>query len=243
MFGAAFVSDQIATTQWSQVVAARDGTETEARQALENLCQTYWKPLYAFIRHQGSDPEEARDLTQAYFAELLEKDFLADVDAEKGRFRSFLFSSLRHFLSHERDRARALKRGGGTTTLSLDLESGEKSYAIHPSTLRTPEDVFEYRWAMTVITRALKRLEEESARAGTQRQFEQLKPYLTSTEPQVPYKDAAEELGMSEGAVKVAVHRLRRRFGQSLRAELSETVVDPADVDDELRHMLSALRG
>lgn len=237
------MSDQLSTTQWSQVIAARDGDETESSQALESLCQTYWKPLYAFIRHQGAEPEEARDLTQAYFTELLEKDFLADVDAEKGRFRSFLFSSLRHFLSHERDRARALKRGGGAITLSLDLESGERSYSIHPATLETPEDVFEYRWAMTVITQALDRLEEESLTAGTGRQFEQLKPYLTSMKPQVPYKEVAEELGMSEGAVKVAVHRLRRRFGQSLRDELSETVADPADVDDELRHMLSILRG
>jgi RNA polymerase sigma-70 factor (ECF subfamily) len=237
------LSDQLSTTQWSQIIAARDGDDTESRQALESLCQTYWKPLYAFIRHQGVEPEEACDLTQAYFTELLEKDFLADVDAEKGRFRSFLFSSLRHFLSHERERARALKRGGGTLTLSLDLKSGERSYSVHPATLETPEDVFEYRWAMTVITQALERLEEESLTAGTGRQFKQIKPYLTSMSPQVPYKEMAEELGMSEGAVKVAVHRLRRRFAQSLRDELYQTVADPADVDDELRHMLSILRG
>lgn len=128
-------------------------------------------------------------------------------------------------------------------TLSLDMEAGERSFAIQPAALKTPEDVFEYRWAMTVITRTLDRIQEESVQSGTERQFDQLKPYLTSTEPQVPYKEAAEELEMSEGAVKVAVHRLRKRFGQGLRIELSETVADPADVDDELRHMLSVLRG
>ena len=240
--GGPFLSDELSTTQWSQVIAARDGSESESRQALESLCQTYWSPLYAFIRHQGANPEEARDLTQGYFTELLEKNFLADVDAGKGRFRSFLFSSARHFLSHERDRARALKRGGGVKTLSLDLDGAERSYSIQTQAAATPEEVFEYRWAMTVIAKALERLEEESGRAGTHRQFRELKPYLTSTEVQVPYKQVAKKLKMSEGAVKVAVHRLRRRFGESLRAELSETVADPRDVDDELRHMLSVLR-
>ncbi len=225
------------------MIAARDGTESESRLALEGLCKTYWKPLYAFIRHQGADPEEAGDLTQAYFAELLEKDFLGDVDAQKGRFRSFLFSSARHFLSHERDRERALKRGGGVSVLSLDLTSAERSYSIRAPDSATPQDVFEHRWAMTVIARALERLEGESMRVGTGRQFEHLKPYLTSTEVQVPYRQVAKKLKMSEGAIKVAVHRLRRRFGESLRAELSETVADPRDVDDELRHLLTVLSG
>jgi RNA polymerase sigma-70 factor (ECF subfamily) len=141
---------KVATTQWSQVLAARDGSETEARRALELLCQTYWQPLYAYIRHQGYEPDEARDLTQGFFAELLEKDFLADVDPDKGRFRAFLLASLRHFLSHERDRARALKRGGGATTLSFDVEAGEAGYALRPVEELTPVDVFERRWAMPV---------------------------------------------------------------------------------------------
>ena len=134
---------RVATTQWSQVFAARDGSDTEARAALESLCQTYWQPLYAYIRHQGSDPDEARDLTQGFFAELLEKDFLAEVDPSKGRFRSFLLASLRHFLSHERDRDRALKRGGGTRTISFEIEVGEAGYALRPVDVTTPEDVFE----------------------------------------------------------------------------------------------------
>ena len=235
------VSSGIATTQWSQVLAARDGSDTEARRALETLCQTYWQPLYSFIRHLGSDPEEARDLTQGYFAELLEKDFLASVDAERGKFRSFLFTSARHFLYHQRDRSQALKRGGGATTLSLDMQCAEESYAIQPRADMTPEDVFEYRWAMTVINRALRRLEEESRATGNSRQFDQLKSFLTGGQPQLPYKQVGETLGMSEGAVKVAVHRLRKRFGQCLRAELAETVVDLGEVEEELRQMLSIL--
>jgi len=132
------MSGKVATTQWSQVLAARDGSDTEARAALESLCQTYWQPLYAYIRHQGYSPDEARDLTQGFFAEFLEKDFLADVDPERGRFRAFLLASLRHFLSHERDRERALKRGGGTTTLSLDVEAGEAGYALMSSSVAGP---------------------------------------------------------------------------------------------------------
>ena len=140
---------RVTTTQWSQVLAVRDGSESQARRALESLCQTYWQPLYAYIRHQGYEPDEARDLTQGFFTELLEKDLLAEVDPEKGRFRAFLLASLRHYLSHERDRERALKRGGGATTLSFDVEAGEGGYALRPVEAMTPVDVFERRWAMT----------------------------------------------------------------------------------------------
>jgi RNA polymerase sigma-70 factor (ECF subfamily) len=237
------MGDQVATTQWSLVVAARDGTGTEARFAMEHLCSTYWAPLYAFVRHQGHGPDQARDLTQAYFAELLEKEFLADVDADKGRFRSFLFASMRNFLSHQRDRERALKRGGDAVTLSLDVAAAERSYIQHATSDMSPDEVFEYRWAMTVISRALDRLRDDAERAGTERQFEALRPYLTSFEVHAPYKEVAAELGFSEGAVKVAVHRLRRRFGGCLRAELSDTVADRSDVDRELRHLLAVVRG
>jgi RNA polymerase sigma-70 factor (ECF subfamily) len=236
------MSGKVATTQWSQVLTARDGSDTEARAALESLCQTYWQPLYAYIRHQGSSPDEARDLTQGFFAEFLEKDFLADVDPEKGRFRSFLLASLRNFLSHERDRERALKRGGGTMTLSLDVEAGEAGYALRPVEATTPIDVFERRWAMTVLDRAMGRLQQEVDSSESDISFEQLKPYLTSSEPQVPYRETAEAMGASEGAVATAVHRLRKRYGQCLRAEIAETVVDPSQVDAELRHLLSELR-
>ena len=236
------MSGRVVTTQWSQVLAARDGSDTEARAALESLCQTYWQPLYAYIRHQGSSPDEARDLTQGFFTEFLEKDFLADVDPEKGRFRSFLLASLRNFLSHERDRERALKRGGGTLTLSLDVEAGEAGYALRPADATTPIDVFERRWAMTVLDRAMDRLQQEVDSPESDLSFEHLKPYLTSSEPQVPYRETAEALGTSEGAVATAVHRLRKRYGQCLRAEITETVVEPGQIDDELRHLLSVLR-
>ncbi|MGB6368260.1 MAG: sigma-70 family RNA polymerase sigma factor, partial [Thermoanaerobaculia bacterium] len=235
-------SAEVATTQWSQVLAARDGSDTEARAALEMLCQTYWQPLYAYIRHQGSDPEEARDFTQAYFTELLDKDFLADVDPSKGRFRAFLLASLRHFLSHQRDRARALKRGGGTPTLSLDVAAGEESYTLQPSDEMTPEDVFEHRWALTVLDRAMGRLQLESAESDDLTQFDKLKPYLTSAEPQATYQESAADLGMSVRAIKTAVHRLRKRYGMCLRAEIAQTVANPADTDEEVRHLLATVR-
>ena len=240
--GVDFVGDKVATTQWSQVLAARDGTDSEARRALETLCQTYWQPLYAYIRHQGSDPEEARDLTQAYFTEFLEKGYLEDVDPEKGRFRSFLLASLRHFLSRERDAARTLKRGGGVATLSLDVEAAEGRYTMQPVEEMTPEDVYEHRWALTVLDRAVDRLDQIYTASGSEKLFEQLRAYLTSAEPDVPYRQVAEALEMSEGAVKTAVHRLRKRFGQCLLSELAETVDNQGDVDSEVRHLLAVVR-
>ena len=232
-----------ATTQWSQVLAAKDGSDTEARAALESLCQTYWQPLYSYVRHQGSSPDEARDLTQGFFAEFLEKDFLANVNPDKGRFRSFLLASLRHFLSHERDRERALKRGGGTKTLSLDVETGEAGYATRPESAATPEEVFERRWAATVLDRAMDRLRAESLESRDISHFETLKRYLTSGEAPKRYREVAEELGMTEGAVAAAVARLRRQFGRCLRAEVAEIVINPAEIDDELRHLLAVVQG
>jgi RNA polymerase sigma-70 factor (ECF subfamily) len=235
------MSGKVATTQWSQVLAARDGSESQARAALESLCQTYWQPLYAYIRHQGASPDEASDLTQGFFAELVEKDFLAEVDPEKGRFRSFLLASLRHFLAHERDRNRALKRGGGTLTLSLDVAAGEAGYVNEPADELTPVDVFERRWAITVLERASDRLQQESTELS-QNQFAQLKQYLTSGDRQVPYQETASALGISESAVKSAVHRLRKRLGQCLREEIAETVSDRSQVDEEVRHLLAVVR-
>ena len=223
-----------ATTQWSQGLAARDGSDTEARRALESLCQTYWPPLYAYIRHQGYEPDEAGDLTQAYFTEFLEKDFLTDVDPEKGRFRSFLLTSLRHFLSHERIRSRALKRGGGTPTLSLNTDVAEERYMQEPATGLSPEEVFERRWALTVLGKALASLRHQSTTENQRQSFETLKPYLTGEEPRKPYQEVAEELGMTEIAVRKAAHRLRRRFGQVLRDEIAETVAGEDAIDDEV---------
>jgi RNA polymerase sigma-70 factor (ECF subfamily) len=230
---------KVATTQWSQVLAARDGSETEARRALESLCRTYWQPLYAYIRHQGHGPDEASDLTQAYFTEFLEKDFLADVDPEKGRFRSFLLASLRHFLSHERSRSRALKRGGGKVKLSLDTDVAEKLYLQGMGVGHTPEEVFERRWAMITLGEALARLRRDSTTDDQRRRFEALKPYLTGEQPTRPYREVAEELGTTEVAVRKATHRLRRRFGQVLRDEIAETVADEGAIEDEVRRLLT----
>ena len=232
----------IATTQWSQVLVARDGSATEAREALETLCQTYWEPLYAYVRQRGSDPDAARDLTQGFFADLLARDFLADVDPAKGRFRAFLLASLRNYLSRQRDHEGALKRGGGVQSLSLDVESGEHRFTQHPIDGMTPESLFEHRWALTVLDRAIERLSRESTSEDDASRFGELRRYLTSPETDATYRQTAEELGMSEAAVKMAVHRLRKRYGECLRAEISETVADSADVDDEVRHLLNVVR-
>ena len=232
---------KVATTQWSQVLAARSGTGTEARQALESLCQTYWQPLYAYIRHQGYEPDEASDLTQSYFVEFLQKDLLTEVAPEKGRFRSFLLASLRHFLSHQRVRRRALKRGGGTLTLSLDTEWAEERYIREPTTGRSPEEVFERRWAFTVLGQALASLQHKASVDGQGQRFESLRPFLTGDEPVTSYREVGEQLGMTDMAVRKAVHRLRRRFGKVLRNTIADTVAGDDAVDDEVRHLLTII--
>ena len=231
----------MATTQWSQVLAARDGSSAESRRALETLCRAYWEPLYAFVRRQGSGPEDAADLTQAYFASLIEKQVLADVDPSKGRFRSFLLATLKHFLSHERDKARTLKAGGRFEKVSLDIAEAEARYGAHATKDMTPDEVFEVRWAVAMLNRALLRLREHSVETGSEEQFEALKPFLTGTGGQ-SYREVATGLGMSEGAVKMAVIRLRKRLGQCLRAEVADTVTDPAEIDQEVRHIISRVR-
>jgi len=229
-----------ATTSWTQVLAARDAPSSEARQALEDLCQAYWYPLYAFVRHQGYDPDEARDLTQAYFAELLEKGYLADFDPELGRFRVFLKTSLKHFLSKEREKAQAWKRGGRTSVVSLDADV-ETRYQLEPVDRLTPETLYERRWALTLVERVLAKVREESRVAGREKEFDRLKGLLTGQQPRVPYRELAAELDTTEDAVKAAVHRLRQRFGKMLRDEIGATVASPEEVDDEVRHLLGVI--
>lgn len=229
------------TTQWSQVLKASEGSSPEAREALETLCLAYWLPLYAYVRRRGEDPETARDLTQSFFAELLEKEMLKATDRSKGRFRSFLLASLANFLSHERAKAQALKRGGGIQTVSLDLEDAESRYRREPSDGLTPERVFEQGWALAVMERAMTRLSAEGSAEG-RRLFARLEPYLSGSKPSGSYREIGAELGMTEGAVKTAVYRLRRRYGTLLREEIAATVADPADVESELRHVLGTVR-
>jgi RNA polymerase sigma-70 factor (ECF subfamily) len=228
------------TTNWSQVLAAGQQGLPEARDALTSLCRTYWYPLYAFVRRSGYQPDDAQDLTQAFFMQLLEKDYLRAVDRARGRFRSFLLAAFQHFVSKERDRARAQKRGGGKPTLPLDFAAGEQRYSLEPAHEQTAEKAYERRWAMMLLDQVLARLQQEFVQAGDETQFDALKGFLTGED--TPYHQVAESLGTTEGAVKTAVHRLRRRYRDLIVAEISQTVSSPEEVDEELRHLLIAVR-
>jgi RNA polymerase sigma-70 factor (ECF subfamily) len=232
---------RFATTSWTQVLAARDAPSSESRQALEGLCKTYWYPLYAFVRRQGHGPEESRDLTQGYFAQLLEKGYLEDFDPSLGRFRVFLKASVKNFLSKERDKAHALKRGGQTRIVSLDADEVEGRYRYEPVDRLTPEEIFERRWALTLLERALEKLRHEFVESGKTEEFEKLKGHLTGDDVKVPYREVAESLGTTEAALRTSVHRLRQRFGKLLRQEIAETVAAPGDVEDEMRHLLRVI--
>lgn len=232
-----------ATTQWSLVLAASDTENPDAREALTALCQTYWYPVYAQIRRQERNPEKARDLTQGFFVELLAKRSFKVADPDRGRFRSFLRGTLRHYLSHERQRDRAEKRGGGKTPIPLDLDTAESYYRLEPSDERTPETLFERQWARTLLNRVFERLREELDASGQGDRFRVLQPFLTGRAPAVKCRQAATELGVSEDAVRVAVHRLRKRYGQLLRDEVSRTVRDKKEVDAEIRYLFSVMDG
>lgn len=232
---------RFATTRWSLVLAARDEETADARSAFADLFAIYWDPLYAFLRRRGCDVEEARDVAQAYFTSVLEKGTLGSVDPSRGRFRSFLLVSARHFLADEIGRRNAKKRGGGARDLSLETEEAERGYRALAVDDTTPEAVFERRWAQTVVARALDRLRREHEDRGGGDRFRRLSPFLVEG-GEGGYREVAEALGTTEGAVKTSVHRMRQRFGALLRAEVAETVRDEADVEDELRCLLRALR-
>ena len=233
-----------ATTRWSLVLRAGAGASVAgADEALASLCETYWYPLYAYLRSQGRSADEAQDLTQAFFARMLEKKSIQRADPTRGRFRSFLLTSLKNFAANERDRELASKRGGATRTLSLDLETADGRYQLEPPTDGTPETIFDRRWAVTLLNHALAALRAETVRSGKAQHFDLLKPYLVGDQPQMSYADAGSVMGMSEGAVKVAVHRLRRQFRDVVRDEIAHTVSSPEEIDEELRHLWSAVRG
>jgi RNA polymerase sigma-70 factor (ECF subfamily) len=232
---------RFATTRWSLVLAAGQKTDARSAEALGNLCEMYWYPVYAFIRRQGYRPEEVADLTQEFFARVLEKNYFHDADPARGRFRAFLCASIRHFLSNERDRARTLKRGGNQLPISLDVETAEGTYRIEPRDDLTPEKLFDRRWALILLERVLARLRDNHVSAGKGEMFDRLKGFLTGDSTGVPYAEVAKALGMTEGAVKVAVHRLRRQFRDTLMQEIAETVSDPADIDAEIEYLLKAV--
>lgn len=229
------------TTHWSVVLGAGETDLARAAAALERLCRNYWHPIYAFIRRRGSTPQEAEDSTQAFFEFLLEKETLKQVDRQKGKFRTFLLAALTNFLANEWDKRQTLKRGGQRQIISLDDAAAEGLYLREPVESLTPENLFERRWAGALIKQVLSRLQQEYVAADKADLFARLEPALTGEVGVGDYAGWAAVLGMSEGAVKVALHRLRRRFGEILRSEIAHTVSSPEEVDDEIRHLFSAI--
>jgi RNA polymerase sigma-70 factor (ECF subfamily) len=229
------------STHWSLVLAAGHHSSPDANQALSTLCRTYWYPLYAYVRRRVKDVHEAEDLTQAFFAQLLEKKRLAVAEAGRGKFRSFLLASLKNFLDNEWDKARTQKRGGGRKLIPLDFQSGESRYKLEPADELTPERLYDRQWALTLLEQVLARLREEFVRAGKARHFEQLKHFLTGEKAPTSYAQAADELGSTEGAVKVSVHRLRQRYRELLRVEIAQTVAEPGEVEDEINRLFAVL--
>lgn len=231
---------RFATTSWSLVLQARGDESGDQHAALEHLCESYWYPLYAYLRRCGNDTERAADLTQAFFTELLEKQVLEAADHRRGRFRSFLLAALNHFVSNQIRIDNALKRGGGKSLVSLQPEMAERRYQGEPAIQDSPDRHYLRQWAIQILELAADSLKRQYIETGKDRLFQSLCQYLTPG-GEVPYREVAAELGLQEGAVKVAVHRLRQRYGQEIRLQIAQTVDDPADVEDELQQLFDAL--
>jgi RNA polymerase sigma-70 factor (ECF subfamily) len=225
------------------VLAAGDSANPQSREALADLCQSYWYPVYILVLHSGNDPDTARDLTQGFFAFLLEKKSLKVATPDRGRFRGFLRAALHNYLVNEHHRAAAQKRGGGRTPISLDLD-GENTPAVpEPVDGETPRSLYEKSWARTLLTRVLDRLRREMSASRDAERYRRLEPFLTGAPPAGGYLGVAEELEMSVGAVKTAMHRLRRRYGTLLREEVGATVEHPAEIDEEIRYLFTVIQG
>jgi RNA polymerase sigma-70 factor (ECF subfamily) len=231
------------TTHWSVVLASAQGDSPQAAVALEQLCRTYWYPLYAFVRRQGHSRPDAEDLLQAFFARFLEKKYLNDVDRSKGRFRSFLLAALKHFLASEWDKAHACKRGGQIQFLSLDSEAAEGRYWEEPASELTPEKLYEQRWACVLLEQVMQRLEQDAAEAGKGHFFEALKPFLVGESHSVSYAELAVKFGVSEAALKMKTQRMQQRYQRLLREEIAQTVTSPEEVEDEIRYLFRVLGG
>jgi DNA-directed RNA polymerase specialized sigma24 family protein len=229
------------TTSWSLVLRAAGQSSTQAHEALAKLCQTYWHPVYSFVRRSGYQPDQAQDLTQGFFLVLLEKNYVGDADRQRGRFRSFLLTSVKHFLANERDRAHALKRGGGQKPISIDVLEAEGWYAPAAVEPTTPESLFERRWALSLLEHVMAKLRSEFAGMNKAKQFERMSAFLNCDPAGARYEELAAELVMSAGALRVAVHRMRRKYRNILRAEIAETVSTPEEIDEEIRFLLSTL--
>ncbi len=232
---------QFATTHWSLVVAAGEKKNSSSQQALAELCQAYWHPIYAYVRRRISNVHEAQDLTQEFFARLLENQTIATADPNRGRFRAFLLTACKRFLINEWHKERATKRGGGQKPLSLDFESEESKYVIELVDTLTAERLYERQWAITLLARVVERLKQEFTLKDQSQHFEQMKQFISGSKSTEAYVAAADALGISEGAVKVAAHRLRARYRELLRNEIAQTLQGPQEVDDEIRSLFEVL--
>lgn len=229
------------TTHWSVVLTAAQEDTTRAEEALSRLCETYWYPLYAYVRRRGHSPEDAQDLTQEFFARLLGRKWVSDADRTKGRFRTFLLTALSRFLANEWDRAHTQKRGGGVAAIPLDTRVAEDRYQTDSAQTMTPEQIYDRQWAMTLLDRALTRLSTEQERSGKAAEFGVLQSALTAERGAIDYPALAAQLGLNEAAARQAVHRLRKRFREVFREEIAQTMAGPQDVEEEIRHLLAAL--
>jgi len=232
--------DYFATTRWTVVLTAGGSDTTRARNALGELCQAYWHPLYYYARRRGYSVEDAEDLTQGFFARFLQRNYLEGLSSEKGRFRAFLLAALKHFLANEHDRVGRQKRGGGVAPLSLDWQDADARYQIDPADHLSPDKLYDRAWATTLLEQVIARLRQECASEGKGQLFEQLKPFLTMGKSDIPYAQAAASLGLNEGAARVAVHRLRKRYRELLRQEIAQTLSEPGDMEEELRALFRA---
>ena len=230
-----------ATTHWSVVLAAGKTDSPYATAALEKLCRTYWYPLYAYVRRRGHSPADAQDLVQGFFAALLEGNYLARADRERGRFRTFLLTAINNFLYNEHDRATALKRGGGREIVSWEEQVAEGRYALEPAAGLSPEQIYERRWAATLLEQVLARLRQESSLAGRGELFDQLKPHLWREDDATPYAQLATSFSMTVTALKVTVHRLRQRYRDLLRNEIAQTVAEPAEIEGEIQYLIRVM--
>ena len=232
---------QFNTTHWSVVLAAGQADSPRATEALEKLCRAYWYPLYVYVRRQGNSPEDAEDLTQNFFTHLLQKNYLAKADPDRGKFRTFLLGSLKNFLVNEWKRASRLKRGGDMTLLSFDADQAEERYAGEPMDESDPDHAYERRWAVALIEQVLTGLRQEYAAADKAPLFEELKGFIWGEKSSASLAEIGGRLNLAEGTVKVALHRLRQRFRELLRAEVAHTVARPEDIDGELRHLIAVV--
>lgn len=232
---------RFASTRWTMVNAAGRDSDPHAAAALEELCQSYWPPLYSYLRRRGHDAADAQDLTQGFFLRLIERGDIRTADPARGRFRAFLLTALKRYAINEHERATAARRGGPAARLTLDFDLAERTYALEMREQDTPDRVFDRKWAGIAIDRAIQRVRDESLDARQAAVTDRLLPYLTQAGDLPSYRDVAGDLGITEGAVKVAVHRLRQRFGAMLRLEIGETVLAPEEIDDEMRELLRAV--